>query len=391
MSTRKILISGASVAGPALAYWLDRYGYEVTVVERAATLRGGGQAVDFKGSTHRTVLDRMGLWDAVHDRQTGRTDLQIVDDHDRVQATIPGEFSGGDVEILRGDLATLLYERTAGSCRYLLDDHLVALTETETGVEATFANHDPETFDLVVGADGIHSGVRRLAFGPEEDFVRHLGYYYAVVGGSPTQHVQGDHGQARSVELMYNVPGRMASSGGSKAPQMFIFDSPPLDYDRRDVAEQKRILCAAFAGVGWRVQELLADLADEPEFYLDSISRVHLDRYTTGRFALVGDAAYGNTLGGFGTGLALVGAHVLAGELTLADGDHRVAFDHYRTIMHGYAKVARSGNAGPFLAPPSRLKIRLRNLTFANRFLLGLMMRMTDKFANDIALPEYPR
>ena len=188
MSTRKVLISGASVAGPALAYWLDRYGYDVTVVERAPSLRGGGQAVDFKGATHRTVLDRMDLWDEVNDLQTGRTDLHIVDEHDRVKAIIPGEFSGGDVEILRGDLATLLYKRTADSCRYLFDDYLTSLVETDTGVEATFAHSAPETFDLVVGTDGVHSGVRRLAFGPESDYVRHMGFYYAVVGGTPTQH-----------------------------------------------------------------------------------------------------------------------------------------------------------------------------------------------------------
>ncbi|WP_152364814.1 FAD-dependent monooxygenase [Microlunatus speluncae] len=392
MSTRKVLISGASVAGPALAYWLNRYGYEVTVVERAPELRGGGQAVDFKGVTHRTVLDRMDLWEAINDLQTGRTDLHIVDDQDRVKAVIPGEFSGGDVEILRGDLATLLYQRTVDSCRYLFDDHLTALVESGSGVEATFANGDPETFDLVVGTDGVHSGVRRLAFGPEDDYVRHLGFYYAVVGGSPTQHGANsgpEHG--RAVGTMYNTPGRMITDGGPKAPQLYVFASPKLDYDRRDVEEQKRLVTKAFAGVGWRVPQLLARLPEQTDFYLDSISRVHVERYTKGRFALVGDAAYGNTLGGFGTGLALVGAHVLAGELAVAEGDHRVAFERYTTVMHRYAKIARSGNAGPFLAPPSKLRIGLRNLTFANRFLLGMMMKMTDQFANDIELPDYPR
>lgn len=392
MSTRKVLISGASVAGPALAYWLNRYGYDVTVVERAPALRGGGQAVDFKGNTHRTVLDRMDLWDAVNDLQTGRTDLHIVDDHDRVKAVIPGEFSGGDVEILRGDLATMLHERTADSCRYVFDDYLTSLVETESGVEATFANSEAETFDLVVGTDGVHSGVRRLAFGPESDYVRHMGFYYAVVGGTPTQHgANSGPGHGRSIGQMYNTPGRMIADGGTKAPQLYVFASALLDYDRRDTEAQKRIVIDAFKDVGWRAPQLLATLADQTDFYMDSISRVHVDRYTKGRFALVGDAAYGNTLGGFGTGLALVGAHVLAGELAVAKGDHRVAFERYTTIMHRYAKIARSGNAGPFLAPPSKLTIGLRNLTFANRFLLGLMMRMTDQFANDIELPDYPR
>ncbi len=284
--------------------------------------------MDFKGVTHRTVLDRMDLWDAVHDLQTGRTDLHIVDDQDRVKAIIPGEFSGGDVEILHGDLATLLYQRTVDSCRYLFDDQLTSLVETDSGVEATFAHSDPETFELVVGTDGVHSGVRRLAFGPESEYVRHLGYYYAVVGGTPTQHgANSGPGHGRSVGTMYNTPGRMITDGGTKAPQLYVFASAPLDYDRRDTEEQKRIVTNAFQDVGWRVPELLATLPDQDDFYLDSISRVHVDQHTKGRFALVGDAAYGNTLGGFGTGLALVGAHVLAGELALAEGDHQVAFE----------------------------------------------------------------
>ena len=388
MSVRKVLISGASIAGPATAWWLARYGYDVTIVERAPELRGGGQAVDFKGTTHRTVLERMGLWDAIHDHQTGRTDLQLVDDHDRVKAVIPGEFSGGDVEILRGDLATLLHERTQDSCRYLFGDHLTALTETADGVEATFAHHDAERYDLVIGADGVHSGVRRLAFGSERDYVRHLGYYYAVVGGSPIR--AGGAEPGRSVGAMYNEPGRMITDGGSKAPQLYVFASPLLDYDRSNVLAQKGILTDAFRGAGWRTPRLLAALPDQQDFYLDSISKVVTDRYTTGRFALVGDAAYANTLGGFGTGLALVGGYVLAGELASAKGDHRVAFDRYTSIMYRYAKIARKGNAGPFLAPTSNLKIRLRDLTFANRFLLGLMMKLTDDYANDIELPQYP-
>lgn len=388
MSARKVLVSGASIAGPATAWWLAHYGYDVTIVERAPELRGGGQAVDFKGSTHRTVLERMDLWDAIHDRQTGRTDLRIVDDHDRVKAVIPGEFTGGDVEILRGDLALLLHERTKDSCRYLFGDHLTSLTETADGVEATFAHRAPERYDLVIGADGVHSGVRGLAFGPERDYVRHLGYYYAVVGGSPIR--PGGTEAGRAVGSMYNEPGRMISDGGSKAPQLYVFASPLLDYDRSDTLVQKRILADAFRSAGWRTPRLLAALPDQKDFYLDSISRVVTDRYTTGRFALVGDAAYANTLGGFGTGLALVGGYVLAGELAAARGDHRIAFDRYTSIMYRYAKIARKGNAGPFLAPTSKLKIRLRDLTFANRFLLGLMMKLTDDYANDIELPRYP-
>src|SRR5690606_28167973 len=259
-----------------------RYGHEVTVVERAPALRGGGQAVDFKGATHRTVLQRMGLWDAVHEVQTGRTDLHLVDEQDRVKAVIPGEFSGGDVEVLRGDLATLLYQRTKDDCRYVFGDQLTALTETDSGVEATFAGGDTETYDLVVGTDGVHSGVRRLAFGPEADYVRHLGYYYAVVGGDPI-HRATAASDGRAVGAMYNTPGRMITDGGPKAPQLYVFASPELDYDRRDTAEQKRIVVDGCRGLGWREPALPDAPSSASVFVLDLISWEHPMEDTNGR------------------------------------------------------------------------------------------------------------
>src|ERR1700759_50111 len=182
MRNQTVLISGASIAGPALAYWLQHYGFEVTVVERTPALRPGGQAVDFKGRTHRTVLDRMGIWDEIQRRQTGKTDTVCLDATGRQRAVMSGEFTGGDVEILRGDLAAIMYERTADQVEYRFGDSIATLTETPAGVDVPFSHGPAQTFDLVVGADGIHSRVRRLAFGPERDYVHHLGYYYSVAG-----------------------------------------------------------------------------------------------------------------------------------------------------------------------------------------------------------------
>lgn len=320
--------------------------------------------------------------------------MMIVDAHNRPLATIPGEFSGGDVEILRGDLARLLYERTAGDSEYLFGDSITTLAQRDTGVEVSFEHAPPRTVDLVVGADGIHSNVRRLAFGPEERFVRFGGHYYAVVGvhgATDTARDAAPAGTRRATGLLYNEPGRLAWVGGPKAPTMYVFASPQLDYDRNDLAQQKRIVAEAFAGVGWQVPALLQRLPDAAEFYLDSIGKVELDRYTSGRVALVGDAAYGNTLGGFGTGLALVGAYVLAGELAAAGGDHRAAFARYDQQLHQYAKIARRGNAGPFLAPPTRARIRLRNWTFKFSLPLRLMMHLTNRYATDIDLRDYPQ
>ncbi|MEO3811040.1 FAD-dependent monooxygenase [Sphaerisporangium sp. B11E5] len=378
MEEISVLVSGAGVAGPSAALWLARYGCAVTVVERAPAPREGGQALDFKGRHQMTVLERMGVLDEVRRRQTGGTDQVVVDGDGRRLAVIPGEFTGGEVEILRGDLAGLLHERTRDRCEYVFGDSVTSLTEVPDGVLVTFERGEPRTYDLVVGADGIHSTVRRLAFGPEEECVRFLGYHYALAD------LGGEGGGA-----MYNEPGRMIAAGGA-GPALFVFASEDPELARRDAATQKRALLDVYAGMGWRTRELIARLPDAPGFYLDSISRVEIPRYTKGRVALLGDAAHGNTLGGFGNGLAVVGAYVLAGELAAAGGDHRVAFPAYDRTMHGYAKIARSGNAGPFLAPPTRWRIRMRNAMFNRRLMLRLMLTLTDRFATDIVLKDYP-
>ncbi|WP_410625538.1 FAD-dependent monooxygenase [Amycolatopsis sp. cmx-8-4] len=381
MKNLKVLISGASIAGPALAHWLHRYGCSVTVVERAASVRPGGQAVDFKGPTHRTVLERMGILEEVRKRATGGQDQTVVDAAGRPQAVIPGEFTGGEIEIRRGDLAELLYERTAADCEYVFGDTITSLTETADGVDVTFANAAPRRFDLVVGADGIHSNVRRLAFGPEHDYVKFLGHYYALAELGE----QVADGEA----VMYNEPGRMAAVGGPKASAFFVFASPELDFDRTDTERQRALLIDAYRGVGWRVPDLLTKVPRAREFYLDSLARVTIEHYSRGRVVLLGDSAYGNTLGGFGTGLAIVGAYVLAGELLAAGGDHRTAFARYEEQFRGYAKISQRGSAGPFLAPPSPLRIRMRDWTFKSRFLLRMMLKATDKFATDIELKDY--
>lgn len=377
---RTALVSGASIAGPAVAHWLGRHGWAVTVVEKASAPRRGGQAVDFKGATHRAVLARMGVLDEVLRHQTGGTDQTVVDAAGRPLAVIPGEFTGGDIEIRRGDLARILHDRTADTCEYVFGDAIASLTERADGVHVTFERGAPRTFDVVVGADGIHSNVRRLAFGPEAEHVRHLGYHYALV----------DLGDVPGEASLYNEPGRMVAIGGPKSPVFFVFASEPLDYDRYDVEQQKELLLDAYRGAGWRVPELMARLPEATDVHLDSISRVTTDRYARGRVVLVGDAACGNTLGGFGTGLAVVGAYVLAGELVAAGGDHTAAFRRYEERMRRYARVAGKANAGAFLAPPTRLRIRLRNLVFKSPPLLRLMLKATDGLANDVELPDYP-
>lgn len=233
-----------------------------------------------------------------------------------------------------------------------------------------------------MGADGIHSNVRKLAFGPEADYVRYLGHYYALAD------IGGEAGQE---DLMYNEPGRMASTGGPKAPAFFVFASEPLKYDRDDVGQQKRLLIEAYRGGSWKIPELMEAVSGAREFYMDSVSRVTISRYSSGRVVLLGDSAYGNTLGGFGTGLAVVGAYVLAGELLRANGEYAGAYAGYEAKFRNYVKVSQNVNAGSLLAPATRFRTYARNRLFSVAFLFKGVMKLMDRFATDIELEDYSR
>jgi 2-polyprenyl-6-methoxyphenol hydroxylase-like FAD-dependent oxidoreductase len=385
-----VLISGASIAGPSLALWLSRHGFRPTVVEIAPTLRVGGNAVDFRGDVHLPLLARMGVLDDLRAAQTGGTAMRFVDADGRRLMEIPADFAGGDLEVLRGDLARTLYAHTRDTTEYLFGDSITALTETPDGVDVTFASGAHRAFDLVIGADGVHSNVRRIAFGPESRHVRHLGHYVA------TWDVPNHLGLGRDT-LHHNTPGLMASVGGdhrdpSRATAFFAFASPPLDYDRRDVAAQRRILHERFAGMGWETSRLLDGLATARELYFDAICRVDVQPWSRGRIALLGDAACGATIGGGGNGTAVVAAYVLAGELAAANGDHAAAFRRYEDRLTAFARRHQKGadTTGGFLAPRRALSIRLRNGLLNRPFAMNMMLKMAKDRTEAIDLPDYP-
>jgi 2-polyprenyl-6-methoxyphenol hydroxylase-like FAD-dependent oxidoreductase len=394
MENQRILISGASVAGPALAYWLRRRGFSPTVVERAPQLRGGGYAVDFRGAVHLSVLEKMGILGQIRDQQTHLSAIDYVDADSRPVARMPAEIFAGDVEILRGDLGRILFEATRDGTEYLFGDSITALQERADGVHVTFSRAAPRTFDLVIGADGLHSKVRGLAFGDDQGPARDLGLYVSIFS------VPDSFGLEHS-GLLYSVPGKTAgifsSSRADQAVAQFFFSAPgqvPVSYDYHDTAQQREIVASAFDGVGWHVPELLKQLADATDFYFDSVSQVQLDRWSAGRVALIGDAGYAAGPGGNGTGTAVVAAYVLAGELAAAGGDYRTAFARYEQLLRPYVargqKQARGGR--DFLAPATAKKIAQRDRFFKMlRYLpvKGFIKYASTRTATAIKLPDY--
>jgi 2-polyprenyl-6-methoxyphenol hydroxylase-like FAD-dependent oxidoreductase len=383
LSGLQVLVSGAGVAGPALAYWLGRYGATVTVVEVAPALRTSGFAVDFRGPTHLGVLEQMGVLEELRALQTHGGTIRVVDAHDRLIFELPATFAGGDLEVHRRDLSRVLYEHSTDRAEYRFGDSVTGLTETADGVHVEFRRGPSDTFDVVVGADGLHSGVRRLAFGPEQRYVRHLGYYLA--GWDMPNHLGAD-----TTARQYNVPGRMASIAAderdpTRAGAFVVFASPPLRADWHDLDRQKEIVRAAFADLGWHVPALLDELHHAPEMYFDSISRVSVPRWSRGRVALLGDAAWGVTLGGMGVGTGVVAASVLAGELASAHGDHRVAFAAYERRMRPYAgRWQRGAHPGRFLAPATALGLWTRNTLFRTRLVRALLVGSAKALATDL-------
>ncbi|WP_410563716.1 FAD-dependent monooxygenase [Amycolatopsis sp. cmx-4-61] len=333
---RNVLISGAGVAGGALARFLARDGWAVTVVERAPGPRTGGQAIDVRGVA-LDVVDELGLGDRMRTLRTRMRGMSVVDGtgnelyRSEEHTYSSGRLDSADIELLRDDVVAMLLE--ASGVEYVFGDSITALTEEPQGVRVGFSGGEARTFDLVVGADGLHSAVRRLAFGPEEDCIRHLGQYLAIF---PAANFLGLED--------WQVWFRHEHTGGAVYPvrdntELRVtlgFGSEPLP--RMTVPEQKRLIAERLAGVGWEVPKLLEAMAAADVFYFDAMAQIHLDRWSAGRVVLVGDAGYcASALSGQGTSLALVGAYVLAQELGRAG--HEEAFAAYERRMRPFVAL----------------------------------------------------
>ena len=339
----EVLISGASVAGTTLAYWLAQHGFSVTVVERHRGLREGGQAIDVRGPALE-VLDKMGLLAAAQDRKTNIRGSSMVDaDGNEVSRDTEATPTGGlidnpDIELLRDDLVQLLYKATQNSAEYLFDDTIVALENRGPGVDVTFENTPARTFDLVIGADGLHSNVRGLVFGPEERFVKRLGTFAAIF--TVPNFLDLDHWQQWHYGET-SMAGIYSARSNTEARAMLGFMDPELHIDYRDTEAQFAEVERRIAGDGWVRPRLLEMMRNAHDFYFDEMSQIVMDHWSIGRVALVGDAAYCcSPLSGQGTSVALLGAYILAGELKAAtyDGwvDHGAAFTNYFREFRDY-------------------------------------------------------
>jgi len=343
MVQQTVLISGAGVAGPALAHWLAGNGYRVVIVEAAPSIRPGGQTVDLRGAG-REVVTRMGLLPAMSERCLFQRGIAWVRADGTRRAEMPVEaFDGNGIvsalEVLRGDLTDVLYQATRDVAEYRFGTRISALEEDESGVRATLTDGSVVEADLVVGADGPHSAVRQLTFGPEEQFVRRLGGYNAWFTAPDMIGLDGWY-------LMFQAAGGLNASlrpshDAATAKAGLAFRSEPLEYDRRDPDAQRALLAERFRDAGWYCDELLSAAAESDDFYFDDFVQVHMDTWSAGRITLCGDAGYcASPLSGMGTSLALVGAYVLAGELgpaaALDAAGIAPALRRYETVMRPY-------------------------------------------------------
>jgi 2-polyprenyl-6-methoxyphenol hydroxylase-like FAD-dependent oxidoreductase len=325
-----ILINGGGIAGPCLAFWLTRQGHSVTISEQARQLRTGGQAVDFRGASLE-VLERMGLLGQVRASATRMGPMILVDDRGKEIGRLPAEVISGELEIFWGDLARILYEAVREDVNYRFGIRVTALNDDGQRVEATFSDASTSSYDLVIGADGLHSGVRSLVFGPDDRYVTQLGQCFGFF--DIQNRLRLDHcGMAcatsgRTVALQATDPDKPARAS-------FYLTDPQLGFDYRDTERNKRLFAEGFAGMGWEVPNMLDGLAEASEVYFDSIAQVHVESYSHGRVCLIGDAAWcASPRSGMGTSLAVLGAYVLAHELGAAAGDHASAFATYQRLM----------------------------------------------------------
>lgn len=385
----KIVINGIGVAGPALGYWLTKVGHEVLLVDEAPRLRAGGYIIDFWGIGY-DIAEKMGLIGEIRrlGYQVGEVRLVGRDGRKRggFDITAFGRMTHDRfTSVRRSDVSATIYRAIEGKVEAIFGDSVAGIEEHDNGVRVTFDHAPPRDADLVIGADGLHSRVRRLAFGVDSKFITSLGYHVAAF------EVEGYRPRDELVYVSHGFPGRQVSRFAMRDDKtlfLFVFRD---EYMRN--GEPKAILREAFAGSGWEWPRIERELERTGDLYFDTVSQVRMDRWTRGRTALVGDAAACVSLmAGEGTGLAIAEAYILAGELHACGDDFRAAFARYEQRLMPFLrrKQAAAATFASSFAPRTSLGMTLRNLatklmgvpSIAELF-IGRTLR------DDIELPDY--
>ena len=355
-----MVVVGGGIAGSTCAFFLGRAGIATTVVERATGMRSSGSPVDVRGPALQ-VAAQMDVLDRLRAGATQVTRLAAVDAQGREIGWIPTQTRRDAVEVSRGELAATLAAAAGQHAELVYDDTVTSVHQDRDGVDVTFERAAPGRFDLLVGADGLHSTVRRLVFGPEDRFGRHLGLYFSTVA------LNRPSADPRTV-LIHNAPGRAVvvhPTTGSEGAG-FMFRHPELTPDEHhDVSRQKHLVASTYAGIGWRVPELLDRLLAASEIYFDSVTRIELDRWSRGRVVLVGDAASCVSLFGEGSSMAIAGGATLAQQLA--------ALPTAEAALHAYEQIQRrrlrphlrgAALASHLLVPTTRAGLAARNAAF---------------------------
>ncbi|GAB3259075.1 FAD-dependent monooxygenase [Kineosporia babensis] len=350
----KVLISGASIAGPALAYWLSRSGFTVTVVEKANTLRSGGYPIDIRGSAVE-VVRRMGILPQLRQAHVDARRATFLDSDGSTVATVSlGSGTTDDLEVRRGDLAEALHSLVRDDVEFLFNDSIETLNETIAGIDVSFRSGRRRTFDLVIGADGMHSQTRASVFGPEEQFSRHLGRRFAIFSMPNIYDL--------SHELMvWNAPGRTAA--------LYAVGDPDQVYGFFTYADAKKAEAAeVFAEDGWEIPSMIKAMHQADDLFTDTVSQIRMPHWSSGRVALVGDAAHAPSfLTGQGSSLALAGAYMLAHALATQPG-HTAAFTAYERGTRDFVaqNQALVGNGESMMYPLTQQALDARNTLLRN-------------------------
>ncbi len=354
---KTVLISGAGIAGLTLAYWLNRYGYKVTVIETAAGPRKGGAAIDVRGEAVG-IADRMGILDKIKVKKI-TTSVEFVDADNKCLATLKnfGEDNlKQDIELNRDDLVAIIYEAANTDIEYLFNNRIKTIHQDNDKVLVTFENGEKLNFDFVFGADGVHSSVRKLVFGDETLYNHFFGAYFAILKVEETL------GKLNRGKL-FNLPNKLAATSDN-GNSFVLFRSPKLNYAYRDDAAYKNILMENFAGCGWKTADILKAMTNSENLYFDEVCQIKMSSWTKGRIALIGDAAHCSGFPtGMGTSLAMQGATILANELMTANGDYNSAFSKYNSAFHPFVEAIQGTiiNGLDFLVPKTEEAIKVRN------------------------------